>query len=334
MTRDDIAPRYAGSEGWLAYRRILAERFGVGIEREPHERWVDWGGHRLHVDAHEPDGVPRGTLILVHGAGGHGRLLAPLGELAAGLGWRALAPDLPGYGLTQVRAGWREDYAEWPACVADVARAADGPVVLLGLSVGGMTALRAAQLEPDVAGVIATTLIDLAEPETFVAAARWRWLGRLSLFAVRRAPWLIDRLPLPLGLATPLGAMTTDPALRDWFAREPLIGRRIVRGRFFRTLHRHRPARRDLALPCPLLLVHPGADAWTPTAMSLPAYRAVPGPKRLRVLSNGAHLPAEAPAWAELCGEVAGFLNGIASARESGRAFDFDKALPATEPSD
>ena len=31
-----------------------------------------------------------------------------------------------------------------------------------------------------VAGVIATTLLDLADPATFASAARWEWLGRLS----------------------------------------------------------------------------------------------------------------------------------------------------------
>jgi alpha-beta hydrolase superfamily lysophospholipase len=118
----------------------------------------------------------------------------------------------------------------------------------------------------------------------------------------------MDKLPLPLGLATPLKAMTTDPLLQQWFARDPLIGRRIVLGRFFRSLHQYRPVQPDLALKCPLLLVHPGADSWTSTAMSMPAYEAVPAAKRLRVLTNGSHLPAEAPAWAELCEEIGDFL--------------------------
>lgn len=308
MQHETIAPSYSGSSGWLDYKRILGDRFGIAVLQEPNERWFDWRGHRIHLDVHEPDGPPRGTLVLVHGAGGHGRLLAPLGSLAAQLGWRALAPDLPGYGITRVKAGWREDYAEWPACIADIARAESGPVVLMGLSVGGMTAVRAAQLAPEVAGVIATTLIDPSDAQTFVAAARWRWLGHLSLLTMRWMPWLMDKLPLPLGLATPLKAMTTDPLLQQWFARDPLIGRRIVHGRFFRSLHQYRPVQPDLALKCPLLLVHPGADSWTPTAMSMPAYEAVPGAKRLRVLTNGSHLPAEAPAWAELCEEIGDFL--------------------------
>lgn len=311
MQHDDTAPVYADSAGWQSYKHILADRFGIAVLHEPEEHWLDWRGHRIHLDVHEPQEPQRGTLVLVHGAGGHGRLLAPLGNFAASLGWRAIAPDLPGYGITKVKPGWREDYSEWPACIADLARSATGPVVLMGLSVGGITAIRAAQLAPRVSGVIATTLIDLSDQQTFVSAARWRWLGHVSLFSMRWLPWLFDRLPLPLALATPLKEMTTDPVLAQWFMREPLIGRRIVRGRFFRSLHQYRPAKPDLALSCPLLLVHPGADAWTPTAMSLPAYESVPGPKRLRVLTNGAHLPVEAPAWSELCAEIGGFLGSL-----------------------
>lgn len=313
-------PTYAGSADWIEYRRILIERFGIALRGEPDERWMNWHGHCLHLDVHEPVGEPRGTLILVHGAGGHGRLLAPLGQHAASLGWRAIVPDLPGYGLTVVRPGWREDYAEWPECVADLAHGARGPALLLGLSVGGMTAVRAAQLAPSVAGVIATTLIDLSDPTTFVAAARWRWLGQLSLISMRCAPWLMDRLPLPLWLVTPLRAMTRDPDLQGWFVREPLIGRRLVRGRFFRSLHQYRPPKTDLALPCPLLLVHPGADAWTPTAMSLPAFEAMPTPKRLRLLTNGSHLPLETPAWIEFCAAVGEFLDAAVSSPQSGMA--------------
>lgn len=62
---------------------------------------------------------------------------------------------------------------------------------------------------------------------------------------------------------------------------------------------------------CPLLLVHPGADAWTPTAMSRPAFDRVLGDKRLRELSNGSHLPVELPARLELEQEVTKLLKAV-----------------------
>ena len=306
-----VAMSYAQSSGWNSYRQILRNSFGVAVLSEPHESWLEWRGHTLHIDTHDPVGEPRGTIILVHGAGGHGRLLAPIGEFLAGLGWRAIAPDLPGYGLTRVRDGWLEDYSEWPECVADLAKHCEGPVVLFGLSLGGMTALRGAQLFPDVRGVIATTLIDMSDPGTFASAARWRWLGHLTLAFAKVFPALLDRLPFRLRWVTPLSAMTSDTDLQRWFLEDPLIGGRRVRGRFFRTLHAYQPPRSDYSLTCPLLLAHPGRDVWTPLSMSMTVFDATPSPKHLRVLTNGSHLPAETPAWMELCDAVRDFLEPI-----------------------
>lgn len=301
---------YESSASWHRYRRLLEQEFGVPIQRQAVETRQRLCGHDVHIDDWRPDGVARGTVILVHGAGGHGRLLAPLGDFAAGLGWRALAPDLPGYGLTQPSRAFRWDYREWPAVVAELAERSQGPVVLVGLSVGGMTAVLAAQSSRRVVGVVVTTLLDMADPAVFVRAARWRWLGLASLLGFRLLPAIVDRLSLPLGLAAPLGKMSGNAATRDYFARDPLLGRLRVPSRFFRTMHACKVPRIDLH--CPLLLVHPGADRWTPTEISRRAFARVQGPKRLRELTNGSHLPLERPALDELRQEIADFLGEVA----------------------
>ncbi len=174
-----------------------------------------------------------------------------------------------------------------------------------------MTALRAAQKGRPLAGVIATTLVDMTDPRTFIHAARWKWLGRLSLLLMRFVPTILDRTPLPLALVTPLDAMTSDPELRLWFQRDPLIRAKIVHGRFFRTLHQFVPPRDDYDLHCPFLLVHPGADEWTPTSLSMPVFDRITSEKSLCILSNGSHMPAETPAWIELKDEVGLFLQKL-----------------------
>jgi pimeloyl-ACP methyl ester carboxylesterase len=60
------------------------------------------------------------------------------------------------------------------------------------------------------------------------------------------------------------------------------------------------PSPDDAALRCPLLLAHPGADRWTPLALSRPLFDALQGDKRLVMLSGGEHAPLEAPAFQEL----------------------------------
>ncbi|KPQ31392.1 MAG: Lysophospholipase, partial [Porphyrobacter sp. HL-46] len=64
-------------------------------------------------------------------------------------------------------------------------------------------------------------------------------------------------------------------------------------------------------LDCPLLLIHPGADAWTPTEMSLVTYGQIEAQKEFVVLSNGSHLPLEQPAYNELNRHVARFLDSV-----------------------
>lgn len=300
---------YADSPSWHRYRQLLLDAFGISIRRTPVERWRTVRGHQLHLDEWSPESRAKGTLILVHGGGGNGRILAPLADFAAGIGWRVVAPDLPGYGLTRPGADFHWDYGEWPAVIAALADDVQGSVVLMGLSVGGMTAALAAQAAREVQGVIATTLLDMSDPATFVRAAKWPWLGQASLLGFRWMPSIVDRLRLPLRLVAPLDRMSSHPALTEYFENDPLIGRLRVPSRFFRTMH-------ALQMPhleprCPLLLVHPGADDWTPTTMSRPAFDRVLGDKRLRELSNGSHLPAELPARLELEQEVTKFLRAV-----------------------
>ncbi|GGY36921.1 alpha/beta hydrolase [Parvularcula lutaonensis] len=302
--------RFRNSRSWKRYKAVIREAFGINLTVEPNEMVRDIRCHRVRIDEWLPDGVPRGTLLAVHGGGGNGRILAPLCEPAAALGWRVLAPDLPGYGLTRPAKGYRGDYGEWIHVIAELAGSEPGPVVLMGLSMGGLTAFLAAQESRNVAGVIATTLLDLSDPEVFVHAARWRWLGRFSLFSMSVMPWVFDRFTMPLFLATPLAAMSDDRRVQDYFRTDRLLGASWKSARFFRTVHQHRITRWDCH--CPLLLVHPGADAWTPTRLSLAVFDRIEADKRFVELSNGSHLPLEQPANDELMRELAGFLGELA----------------------
>lgn len=311
---------------WLAYQTILAEEFGVRLQTSPTERSIPIRGHRIRVDEWAAPEPCRGTVILVHGGGGNGRILAPFAEPVARHGWRVLAPDLPGFGLTEPSPAWGWDYAEWPKVIAEMANAQGAPVVLMGLSLGGMTAVFAAQRSNKVAGVVATTLLDASVDRNFIKAARWPWLGRLSLLGMSLAPTFIDRIRLPLRLAAPLGAMSANRRMAGYFAADPLIGASWKPIRFFRTVHALAP--RSLALDCPLLLAHPGADAWTPTDISLATFDRIEARKEFVELSNGSHLPLEQPAYGELIAQVARFLDRVTDRKRRGT--DHPIAIPGS----
>jgi pimeloyl-ACP methyl ester carboxylesterase len=300
---------YQNTQSWTKYRSILKNDFGI-VQGDPsRERWRKIRGHKIHLDEWDSEGPTRGTLILVHGAGGNGRILAPFGESAAKFGWRVLAPDLPGYGLTQPSEQFQWDYEEWFTVIAELAESCDGPVVLMGLSLGGMTAVLAAQASKKVSGVIATTLLDLGDPITFVRSARWNWLGVVTLLGIRFIPWIIDRASMPLWLIAPMTKMSGNDSMRRYFNKDRLLGRLWVSSRFFRTIHAQKLTR--FHLHCPLLLIHPGADDWTPTELSLAAFEVIEGSKRVFEMTNGSHLPLEQPAFSELQIEVVGFLSEL-----------------------
>ena len=306
---------YHKSAHWRAYQALLSKEFGVDIRQEPEELWMERRGHNLHVDEWVPKTAPRGTVILVHGGGGNGRILSPYADIFVRDGWRVLAPDLPGYGLTIPSAEFGWNYAEWPATVAALADEQEGPVFLMGLSMGGLTALYAAQQSQNVDGVIATTLLDPSVDSQLVAAARAPWLGWLTLFGIRYAPWLMDRVWMPLNIAVAMKDMSSNRAMARFFQTDKLLGRRWAPARFFRSVHEFK--RDSLDLACPLLLAHPGADEWTPLALSLTAFERVSSPKELVELDGGSHLILEQPALSQLEAACLSFVDRLVSPRQA-----------------
>ncbi len=335
---------YREHPSWLDYRRLLPAH--ACPTTEPQEsiwRWRDW---EIHVDEWGSDtSTTNATIVMLHGGGGHGRILAPFAGAMAQRGYRVICPDLPGYGLSRPIAGRRTTalaYRDWLQCVAAlveyeadrVGRRASGqrPIALAGYSAGGLTAWAAAQqARPGtVAGVIATTLLDVSQPDIFDSAARTSWLGAMARWWFRHAS--AASLRLPLCWVTPLQRMTADVALSQYFANDSLIGRRRVPLSLFASMHEFHPAQfyathacanpglrsgfdhtlpTGERVPVPLLLAHPAADAWTPLAHSQRFYDQLSGPKKLVLLQNAGHLPIEEPGFSTLCHQMAEFIDHL-----------------------
>jgi pimeloyl-ACP methyl ester carboxylesterase len=126
-------------------RRAMARLLAAG-RSGAHGVLTQVDGLRLH-HLEAGSGVP--TIVLLHGGTGGGanwfRMLGPLARR-----YRVLAPDLPGFGLSQSALlepplGWTTArlLRGWLAAV----RARD--VLVVGTSFGGLAALRLAQLSPD-----------------------------------------------------------------------------------------------------------------------------------------------------------------------------------------
>ena len=107
-------------------------------------RFADVGGLRVSV-LHWQEGEP--ALVLLHGGAQNAHTWD---SVALALGRPLLAVDLPGHG----HSDWRSDHDYWPetnaATLADLLeRLVPHPAVLVGMSLGGLTAICLAARQPE-----------------------------------------------------------------------------------------------------------------------------------------------------------------------------------------
>ena len=198
---------------------------------------AEWGDHHLWQwqgwNCHwrvcgPPDGQP---ILLLHGFGassGHWRHCAPH---LVDLGWRVYGLDLLGFGASD-QPSRPLDNRLWGLQVsAFLNQVVGSPAVLVGNSLGALTALTAAVLTPSqIRAVVAAPLPDpalLREPPQRQVPWQRRWQRRLL--------WLVLHV-LPLELIVPLIART--PLLK--------IG---LQGAYLRPVGRDRELLRLIAAP-------------------------------------------------------------------------------------
>jgi alpha-beta hydrolase superfamily lysophospholipase len=259
----------------------------------------------LHVDELGDDTADI-TVIVLHGGGGHGRLLLPFAVPLAQAGYRVVVPDLPEHGLSHADGVVTFDrWVRWVSLLVEREHAACHRVVLYGLSLGGTTAWHVAAENQHVVGVIATTLLDMRDADARAATASGPLAANVGAPLAIALPFLLDALPLRAGDVGRMAAMSETSSLVQLLERDARIGGVSMPAAFYRTLMTRTPATApDAGLLPPLLLVHPGADQWTPVALSQSLYDRWGSPsfthKSMVVLTGGAHLPLERVPFDEL----------------------------------
>ena len=180
---------------------------------------VPFGDASLPALAIGPDATPKGTIIL---HGGYDSFIEEFYSMmryfAAG-GYRVIGFDGPGQGAARRKAGLPLDF-RWEKPVGAVLdHLALENVTLIGLSMGGYFALRAAALEPRVARVIASGhAFDYRKVARFPATAILvffhdhlrEFTNRLSLWKIRKGgieAWNISHLMYVLGVDEPMAGL-------------------------------------------------------------------------------------------------------------------------------
>jgi len=298
LSRRPGSPTYDSHPTWRRYQDFFPLGMRCTPESTPREEYWRWRDLDVHLDRLIVPSSPVKVIVL-HGAGAYGRVMAPAAVLAQRYGYETVSPDLPGYGLTRVPRK-QMTYGLWIDCVCDLIDAElardSRPVVLFGVSLGGLLAYQAAARSKRVIGLVATTLADPRERAVRRGFARHPLLGTGGLWLLGKLARLTDGLPLPMALMSKMHRISNKPKLSALVKADRLGGGSWVPARFLRTLMTTAPAiePEDFDV-CPVLLAHPGVDRMTDIALSRRFFERLAAPKRMVVLDGASHMPTEHP---------------------------------------
>ena len=310
-------PTYDDHPRWRRYQPFFPLGMRCTPEIMPREEYWSWRGLDVHIDRMAAPESPVKVIVL-HGAGAYGRVMAPAAVLAQRYGYETVSPDLPGYGLTRVK--WRDmTYPMWIDCVCDLIDAEiarDGrPVVLFGVSLGGLLAYQAAAKSKKVVGLVATTLADTRERATRKGFSKYAWLGTAGLWLLDKLAPITDGLPMPMAYVSKMDRISNRRELSELVKSDPLGGGSWVPARFLRTLMTTAPEIEPEEFGvCPVLLAHPANDRMTDIALSRRFFERIAAPKRMVVLDGASHMPTEHPGVDQLEAAVLQFMKPIAIA--------------------
>lgn len=302
---------YADTNLWKEIQSFLPEENRLSEENMPEEKYWNWQGNRIHID-HYPAPESRLKVILIHGVGGNGRILSFAGVPIHRAGYEVISPDLPGYGLTVLKNN-KFTYHMWLNMVVDLISAEkekdDRPIVLFGLSAGGMLAYQAACKHKDIAGVIATCILDQRIREVRVKTAITPLMGMISIPLLKMSNRLVPGLRLPMKMVAKMSAIVNNKRFLKLLLKDPASSGVKVPVSFLHSLMTTQPAIEPESFTrCPFLLVHPENDFWTPVGLSRLFYDRLACEKKLVTLEKAGHFPIEEPGISQMNEALISFL--------------------------
>ncbi|RJF89212.1 alpha/beta fold hydrolase [Oleomonas cavernae] len=307
---------YRGQEAWRNIQSFLPAEYQLGPDREPQEEWWDWRGHRIHLDRFW-NPAAKFRVILFHGVGTNGRQMSTiLGAPLHQSGLEAVAIDMPGYGVTKVARGAAVSYDDWVEAASDFINAElardPRPIVLYGLSAGGMLAYHAAALNRKVKGIVGMTFLDQRIQRVGDETAANLVMSRAGLPMAHLSTALgLGAIRLPMFLVSKMRALVNDRAALDACLSDRTSAGNWVSLKFLSSYARYRPEIEPEAFDiCPILLTQPAEDRWTPLSLSelfLSRIRKVP--VTTVMLENAGHYPIEQPGLRQMHDAIVAFVN-------------------------
>ena len=305
---------YKKNDYWFRYQHFYSEELRFDKNNFPKEEFKELNGHHLHIDRYFSEKKNSNCkIIMVHGAGGNGRVL---GNFAIGLKYlncEIIAPDLPGYGHSVPNANKQTLYEDWVSTMSEFINSEkkeNAKVYLFGLSMGGMLAYHIAAFNGRVDGVIATTLIDPRDQDVRDTISKNLFLSRIGIPINHAFTLITSDFRFPIKWFTKMELITNDPNFSQVFENDPYAGGSVVSLGFLNSYMYYNPKIEPESFEtCPILLLHPSLDPWTPVNLSETFFNKIKTKKRFLLLEGAGHLPYEEPGKSQLFQEVQNFVN-------------------------
>ena len=278
------------------------------------EVW-SWRRNTIHLDRYVNLGSSH-RLLLLHGVGGTGRLLSFIAAPLHRRGYDLIAPDLPGYGLTRMTES-PVTYPHWVDMVSDLLAAEQAtdhrPFVVFGLSAGGMLAYQIACRNKDIVGIIATNLLDQRHDEVRKYSAKSPWMAALLPPLLKAFAMIAPKFTIPISKLANMEAIVNDPKMHAALIDDPIsCGNRVTMRSIYTLMNPEIIIEPEDFLQCPVLLVHPEKDLWTPLSTSRVFFDRLSRELRhLVILENAGHFPLEQPGLRQLEEAILHFLEQL-----------------------
>ncbi|MGH9917234.1 MAG: alpha/beta hydrolase, partial [Pyrinomonadaceae bacterium] len=264
---------YESNKSWREIQAFLPVKYHLTDGYAPEEEYWHWQGHTIHLDRFRNPSAPF-KVILLHGVGTNGRMLS---TIAGGPLWKrgfeTVSMDLLNYGETTVKAGHTVSYNDWIAQAdAFINRELEDdprPIILYGLSAGGMLAYHAAAINKRIAGIVGMCFMNQDDVVTRRAVTRFGFLDPILMALLRATPKRFGGLKIPMSAVTKMYTLVNNKAALKACMQDKTSAANWVSLEFLNSIVVIEPAIKFEEFDiCPFLLTQPEKDKWTPLSIS------------------------------------------------------------------
>lgn len=309
---------YNQQMAWQKIERFLPADFHISRNQLPQEQWWSWRGNNIHLDRYRNPRAPI-KVILFHGVGTNGRQMSMiLAKPLADRNYETIAVDLPGYGLTQVAKNQMIRYQDWVQLGSDLIDAESAqdrrPIVLYGLSAGGMLSYHVAATNKRVKALVGMTFLDTTNTQVRDQVARNILISRLGMPIMH---WIsgtpLASIRIPMRWVSKMNTLVNQPDVLKIFLADKTSAGNSVSLQFLDSYLNYKPSiQAEDFDTCPILLTQPENDRWTPLYLSTPFLQRINKvPVKIVLLNNAGHFPIEQPGLSQMVEEIDRFYQSV-----------------------